>query len=43
MKKEKDAGKWKDAPDYGSSKKGHIALQDHGSEAWFGNIKVRSL
>lgn len=35
--------KWKDAPDYGMSKTGHIALQDHGSEAWFRNIKIRKL
>jgi hypothetical protein len=41
--KEKTSGKWKDAPAYGLSKKGHIALQDHGSEAWFRNIKIREL
>jgi hypothetical protein len=40
---EKATGKWKDAPNYGKSKKGHIALQDHGSEAWFRNIKIRQL
>lgn len=42
-KKEKASGKWKDAPGYGLSKKGHIALQDHGSEAWFRNIKIKEL
>lgn len=42
-KKKKMAGKWKDAPGYGLSKKGHIALQDHGSEAWFRNIKIKEL
>ncbi len=42
-KKKKMAGKWKDAPGYGLSKKGHIALQDHGSEAWFKNIKIKEL
>lgn len=41
--KEKATGKWKSAPDYGVSKKGHIALQDHGSEAWFRNIKIKEL
>jgi len=41
--KEKTTGKWKSAPDYGVSKKGHIALQDHGSEAWFKNIKIKEL
>ncbi|HEX2535979.1 MAG TPA: DUF1080 domain-containing protein [Chitinophagaceae bacterium] len=39
----KAAGKWKDTPSYGSARKGHIALQDHGSEAWFRNIKIQLL
>jgi hypothetical protein len=42
-KQKKATGKWKDTPGYGLSKKGHIALQDHGSEAWFKNIKIREL
>lgn len=42
-KKKKMNGKWKEAPGYGQSKKGHIALQDHGSEAWFKNIKIKEL
>jgi hypothetical protein len=42
-KAKKMNGKWKDAPGYGLSKKGHIALQDHGSEAWFKNIKIKEL
>lgn len=42
-KKKKTEGKWKDAPGYGVSKKGHIALQDHGSEAWFKNLKIKEL
>jgi Domain of Unknown Function (DUF1080) len=37
----RDAGKWKDAPDYGKAKTGHIALQDHGSIFWFRNVKLR--
>ncbi|MEO7802783.1 MAG: DUF1080 domain-containing protein [Ginsengibacter sp.] len=36
-------GKWKDTSQYGTVKKGYIALQDHGSEAWFRNIKLRML
>ena len=40
---EKTTGKWKDAPGYGMSRKGHIALQDHGDQAWFRNIKIRKL
>ncbi|MDB5249792.1 MAG: hypothetical protein JWQ40_4186 [Segetibacter sp.] len=41
--KRKTEGKWKDAKGYGLTKKGHIALQDHGSEAWFKNIKIKEL
>ena len=42
-KKAKASGKWKDAKGYGETKKGHIDLQDHGSEAWFKNIKIKQL
>ncbi len=41
--KEKSTGKWKDFPDYGSAKTGHIALQDHGNKAYFKNIKIKEL
>ena len=39
----KAAGKWKDAPLYGSFKKGYIGLQDHDSPLWFKNIKIKKL
>ena len=39
----KAAGKWKDTPGYGRAKSGRIALQDHGTEAWFRNIRIRRL
>ena len=42
-KKAKATGKWKDAPAYGETKKGHIDLQDHGSEIWFKNVKIKAL
>jgi Domain of Unknown Function (DUF1080) len=42
-KKKKMAGKWKDVASYGQSKKGHITFQNHGSEAWFKNIKIKEL
>ena len=42
-KKRKLAGKWKDVPTYGQSKKGYITFQNHGSEAWFKNIKIKKL
>ena len=37
------AGKWKDYPDYGRARRGHLGLQDHGNVTWFRNIKVRRL
>lgn len=39
----KNACKWKDAAGYGAPKKGYIDLQDHGSEIWFKNIKIKTL
>ncbi len=42
-KNKKETGKWKDFPDYGKAKKGHLALQDHGNKAYYKNIKIREL
>lgn len=42
-KKRKEEGKWKDYSDYGSAKTGLIGLQDHGSNIWFRNIKIKNL
>jgi len=39
----KKASKWNEAPGYGASPAGYIVLQDHGSEAWFRNIKIKTL
>lgn len=41
--KRKMEGKWKDTPLYGMVKKGHITFQDHGSESWFKNIRIKQL
>lgn len=35
--------KWKNVKSYGMSKKGHIALQEHGGGIWFKNIKIKPL
>ncbi len=39
----KNSGKWVDAPEYGLATKGVICLQDHGSAAWFRNVKIKEL
>lgn len=35
--------KFKSMPDFGTFKKGKIALQEHGEEVWFRNIKIKKL
>ncbi|MGZ3853157.1 MAG: 3-keto-disaccharide hydrolase [Flavisolibacter sp.] len=35
--------KFKDMKDFGTFKKGKIALQDHGDEVWYRNIKIKKL
>jgi len=42
-KRRRDSGKWKDTPDYGLARTGRIVLQDHGSEFWFRDIKIRQV
>ena len=39
----RDGSKWKDHKDYGLAETGRIAIQDHGSEFWFRNIKLRPI
>ncbi len=41
--KQKASGKWKDHPGYGMNKTGHIALQYHGGDVWFRDIKLKKL
>lgn len=42
-REEKEKGKWKADKGYGATKKGYIDFQDHGSEVWFKNIKIKRL
>jgi len=42
-KKMLKASKFKEWPDFGTYKKGKIALQDHGFNVWYKNIKIKRL
>ncbi len=42
-RKNKNSGKWDDFPDYGIGTNGYVGLQDHGSEIWFKNVKIKRL
>ena len=42
-KKRVQSSKWKDYPGYGTARKGHISLQDHGSIVKYRNIKIKDL
>ena len=43
MKKLIAGTKFKTMPGFGTFKKGKIALQDHGADVWFRNIKIKKL
>lgn len=40
-KKLRDSGKWAAYPDYGKFDEGYISLQNHGTQVWFRNIKLK--
>ncbi len=35
--------KFSEMPGFGTGRRGHVALQDHGDKVWFRNIKIREL
>jgi hypothetical protein len=39
----RNSGKWSGAPNYAKYKTGFIGLQDHGSNLYFRNIKIKKL
>jgi len=39
----RNSGKWDGSPDYAKFKTGFIVFQDHGSDLWFRNIKIKKL
>jgi hypothetical protein len=39
----RNSGKWKDYPDYGIADEGHIVLQNHGTQVYYRNIKIKKL
>ena len=39
----RNSGKWNDYPDYGKFDEGHISLQNHGTQVFFRNIKLKEL
>ena len=39
----RNSGKWKNYPDYGKFDEGNIALQNHGTQVFFRNIKLKEL
>jgi len=41
--KKKKSGKWRNKKGYGEFKNGYIGFQDHGSNLWFKNIKIKKL
>jgi hypothetical protein len=39
----RNSGKWANYPDYGKYDEGYISLQNHGTQVWFRNIKLKEL
>ena len=37
------ASKFRSMPGFGKHRTGHIALQDHGDDVWYRNLKLRRL
>ena len=41
--KRRNSGKWDGFPDWGKFDEGHITLQNHSTNVWFRNIKIKEL
>ena len=39
----RSSGKWANFPDYGKYDKGHISLQNHATQVWYKNIKIKKI
>lgn len=39
----RNSGKWSDFPDWGKFDEGHISLQNHGTNVWYRNVKIKEL
>ncbi len=39
----RNSGKWNSFPDYSKSDEGNISLQNHGTQVWYRNVKIKEL
>jgi len=39
----RNSGKWSNFPDWGKFDEGHISLQNHGTNVWYKNVKIKEI